>query len=223
MKKSFIQNVLAIALTGSEEIAQDVPPRIRPLIKVALYVFTLGILLAMMPFLVLFKFFQKPSRDAFLNLQTDLETLWKSESSLVALTRLRKIYHQLYQNLDKVMGIKGYTIVPYGKFRFYEYDRVQELLYYWEVQHHHWKEALALCNELLEIYLRNRKPPHSPSVEIWIVRKARIINNIEGTTAAQQYLLQYIDPEREESPINTYLYELRNQSPPSSPHKQTKR
>jgi hypothetical protein len=217
-KNSPVQNILTIALTASKEIAQGVPSRIRPLIEVALYVFTLGILLVMMPFVILLKFVQKPSRDAFLNLQTDLETVWKSESSLIALTKLRNIYHQLYQNLDKVIGITGYTIVPYGKFRFYEYDKVRELLYYWEVQHRHWKEALALCDELLEIYLKNRKPPHNPNVEIWIVRKAKIITNIEGTTAAQQYLLQYINPEQEESLVNTYLYELRNQPPPYSPH-----
>lgn len=214
-QKTPFQNVVDMALIASRELAQDFPSWTQPLIKVVLYIFTLVIFLLLMPFVVLSKWIQKPSRDPFVNLRAELETIWKSESNLVALTRLRNVYQQLEQHIDSVMGLTGYTIVPYGKFRFYAYDKVRELLYYWELQHHHWQEAQTLCDTVLNVYLMDKKRPLSSGGKIWIIRKARTIANIEGKLAAQQYLLPYIAPELEESPIREYFYELRESNDPS--------
>ena len=45
--------------------------------------------------------------------------------------------------------------------------------------------------------------------EQWVINKAKAINKQKGETAAQEFLLKFIDPKNEESLINEYLYELR--------------
>jgi hypothetical protein len=154
--------------------------------------------------------FRKKLIDPYAKMRTELETVWRAESSHSALQALRNIYSKILSKFDVVM-LKGLQIEPYGKFGFTEYLKVSHLLYHWELQHQNWDMASDICDEIIGKY-GGSDPKKSKSIAEWIVFKARVINNLEGNLSAQEFLLKYIDPKQKESPINTYLYELRKAS-----------
>lgn len=207
-KKHLFQVMIETALQASEAISKDFSSRKKPVVRVIVYFGTLLIMIIALPIVVSFKLFRKKIEDPFLKLRTELEAKWSADSNHDALIALRDVYSRLISNQDTVF-LKGFKIAPYGKFRFYEYIRVAHLLYHWELQHQNWNEANKICDEILNL-LSDVDPKKNKSYEDWIVYKARAIKHLEGETAAQEFLLKYVDPKRDDSPVNTYLFELRN-------------
>jgi hypothetical protein len=205
---SEISEIIETALNSSESLAHGFPGWIRPVIRILIYLITLVFIVVILPVTVLIHLVRKHKTDAFSRLHDELVTRWCSESSETALDMLRSIYLQLRQEHDQVMSIRGFKIPPFGKFRFSEYFQTVELLYHWELQHENWEEARTLCDEILTPLLESGQALNE-STEVWIVYKARVISVMQGNTSAQQFLLRYVDPKREGSPIRTYLYELR--------------
>lgn len=104
----------------------------------------------------------------------------------------------------------GYRIEPYGKFNFYDYANVAELLYHWEIQHECITEALKICEEILEPGVNSKNM--SRIYADWIIKKGRAIKLLNGVLAAQEYLLRHIDQNNEKCIVKAYLHELREES-----------
>ena len=154
-------------------------------------------------------FLKKKLPNSYQNLKTDLISTWHSESSLIALNYLRKIHDQLLQHSEKVMLV-GYRIEPYGKFNFYDYANVSELLYHWEIQHESITEALEICEEMLEPGVNSKNM--SKIYADWIIKKGRAIKLLDGALVAQEYLLKHIDQNNENCRVKAYLHQLREGS-----------
>lgn len=209
-KHNLFAAMVDAAVKGSEAMAEDYTSWRKPLVRTLFYFGTFIIMILTLPFLIPYKIFRKKLIDPFEKMRTELETIWRTESSNAALDKLREVYLKVLSQLDTVM-IKGLQIEPYGKFKFDEYIKVSHLLYHWELQHQNWDMANNVCDDILKKY-DGFDPKKSKSYADWIVLKARVLNNLEGNTSAQEYLLKYIDPEEKEGPINNYLYELRKAS-----------
>lgn len=209
-KKNLLNIMVETAVKGSEAMAEDFTSWRKPVARAFFYFGTFIFMLLALPFIIPYKIFRKKLIDPYAKMRTELETKWRTESSEAALLTLREIYTRIRINLNDVM-MMGFQIEPYGKFGFFEYVKVSHLLYHWELQHQNWEQANIICDEILEYY-KGLKPHKSETHAEWIVYKAKIINRLEGTLSAQEYLLKNIDPEEQESPINTYLYELRKAS-----------
>ncbi len=199
-----IKSVIDMAVTGSEYFADEFPKWLRPISKLLSLAFLLLFVLLMSPFMLL----KRKLPNSYQNLKTDLISVWHSESSLIALNNLRKVHDQLLQHSNKVM-LGGYRIESYGKFNFYDYANVSELLYHWEIQHECITEALEICEEMLEPGINSKNI--SKIYADWIIKKGRAIKLLDGVLAAQEYLLKHIDQNNEECRVKAYLYELREE------------
>ena len=209
-KENLFRVMVEAAVQGSEAMAEDFTSWRKPIARIFFYFGTFFIMLLTLPFLIPYKIFRKKLIDPFEKMRIELETIWRTESSVAALEKLRNVYLKILTNLDNVM-IKGLQIEPYGKFKFDEYIKVSHLLYHWELQHQNWEQAKDVCDEILNKY-RGFDPKKSKAYSDWIVLKARVLNKLEGNLSAQEFLLKYIDPEEKEGLINKYLYELRKAS-----------
>jgi hypothetical protein len=209
-KQNLFKVMVDAAVKGSEAMAEDYTSWRKPIVRAFFYFGTFFVMLLALPFLIPYKIFGKKLIDPFDKMRTELETIWRTESSNVALEKLRNVYFNIISELDAVM-LKGLEIDPYGKFRFDEYLKVSHLLYHWELQHQNWDMANNVCDDILK-YHHGSDPKRGKPFAEWIVLKARVLNNLEGNKSAQEYLLKYIDPEEKESPIKKYLYELRKAS-----------
>ena len=166
-----------------------------------------------LPFSFLFNLldrFKSQSLNSFFKLETELQSIWRSESSIKALEKLRTIRQQLLEHEHDRL-LKGIYIAPYGLFKFHEYHQILWLLYHYEMSHAHWHEADMVCDEILELMgvEASRLTRNLSLTQEWIVNKAKVLEKLEGITAAQHYLLQYLDPDSPENQVNTYFYELR--------------
>jgi hypothetical protein len=209
-KEHLFRVMVDAAVKGSEAMAEDYTSWRRPVARIFFYFGTFCIMLLTLPFVIPYKIFRKKLIDPFAKMRTELETIWRTESSIGAIEKLRKIHTEILSNLDKVM-IRGLQIEPYGKFKFDEYIKVSHLLYHWELQHQNWDKANGVCDEILHKY-SGFDPKKSKAYADWIVLKARVLNKLEGNSSAQEFLLKYIDPEEKDGLINKYLYELRKAS-----------
>ena len=209
-KENLFSVMVDAAVKGSEAMAEDYTSWRKPIARLIFYFGTFFIMFLTLPFLIPYKIFRKKLIDPFAKMRTELETIWRTESSISALEKLRKVYLEILSNLDNVM-IKGLLIEPYGKFKFDEYIKVSYLLYHWELQHKNWEMANDVCDEILNKY-SGFDPRKSKAYADWIVLKARVLNELEGNSSAQEFLLKYIDPEEKEGLIKKYLYELRKAS-----------
>ncbi len=209
-KQNLFSAMVDAAVKGSEAMAEDYTSWRKPIARIIFYFGTFLVMLLTLPFLIPFKIFRKKLIDPFVKMRTELETIWRTETSVSALEKLRNEYLEILSNLDKVM-IKGLQIEPYGKFKFDDYIKVSHLLYHWELQHQNWDQANDVCDEILKNY-SGFDPKKSKAYADWIVLKARVLYKLEGNSSAQEFLLKYINPEEKEGLINKYLYELRRAS-----------
>jgi len=200
-----MQSLFNMALAASEQFSEDLPNWIKPIGKLVVYIFALLFILLLFPFFILKRYHPKP----YQKLKTELTTRWHSESSLVALNELRSVYKSLSNQFENVM-LGGYKIEPYGKFTFYDYINVAELLYHWELQHNSLSEAIQVCDAIIQPIVDSGQKLKSLSE--WIVRKACAISLLDGKVAAQEYLIKHVDPENKKCRIKSYLHELRKAS-----------
>ena len=200
-----MKRIIDIAVTSSEYFADEFPKWLRPLTKLLSLAFILLFLFLMTPYFLIKRNFP----NSYQTLKMDLTSTWHSESSIIALNKLREVYKLLLQNLDSVM-LGGYKIESYGKFNFYDYANASELLFHWEMQHECITKASEICDEMLEP--GNNAKNMSRIYADWIIKKARTIKLLDGTLAAQEYLLKYIDQDNKKCKIRKYFYELKNMS-----------
>jgi hypothetical protein len=211
-KKNFIKELIKNASEASNDLSGELPKVIRLPLKISIFTIY-GLLLPILvaPLSPILFLFRNKKRVVFQDLIEDLKTVWESESSEIALNRLRKINTTIYENIQTHNRYKNIKIEPFGVFTWSDYFKVNETLYHWELQHHNWDKAEIVIDQFLDFYknddIRDRH------IERWIVYKARIINKQKSNLAAQQYLMQYIDPKIEDCPIREYLYELRDTEP----------
>ena len=148
-------------------------------------------------------------------LRTELETKWCKGKKEEALNNLREVKDTIQKDEQKIF-FSGVNIPPYGKFKFDEYLKVLWLLYHWEFQTGNLNQASEICDYFIAQYgtLKSGKVEQygSKYYSQWVVSKAEIILRQEGNLAAQQYLLQFVDPNDNENAVNKYLYELRNKN-----------
>lgn len=207
-KGRLITNSIKAALEAGKTLSEGFPIWSQPIVKLVVYVSSLAFILILLPISIPLILLRRKSISSFFKLHEALKTKWFSDSSESALSGLRSKYRLLCDNYSALMTFKGFHILPYGRFRFWEYMQVAELLYHWELQHNNWNEANMICDEFLSPFLNGNKKL-SNSVEIWIVYKARIIRKLEGDTFAQKFLIKHIVPNRKNSPVKKYLYKLR--------------
>jgi hypothetical protein len=88
------------------------------------------------------------------------------------------------------------------------------LLYHWEFHSGNFQEASEVCDYFIDTL--KPKPTkikgQSGYWEEWVLNKAKAIYKKNGNTAAQEYLLKFVDKKNENSRINNYLYEIRDES-----------
>ena len=207
-KGRLITNSIKAALEAGKTLSEGFPSWSQPFVKLVVYVSSLVFILILLPISIPLILLRRKKISSFFKFHEDLKTKWFSESSESALSELRSKYRLLRDNYSALMTFKGFRILPYGRFRFWEYMQIAELLYHWELQHNNWEEGNVICDEFLSPFLKGNKKL-SKSVEIWIVYKAKIIRKLEGDTYAQKFLIKHIDPNRKNSPVKNYLYELR--------------
>ncbi len=200
-----LKKMVDLAIQGSKALSDDFPKRLRPIARFFAFPITLLFMLLIFPVLLL----KRNRPNSYGNLKTELEARWHSESSIVALESLRDIYKRLLQHFNRVM-LGGYKIAPYGKFNFYDYLNVAEMLYHWETQHHNISEAIEICDQILKAGKDSKNM--SKTFSSWILKKARAIKLESGDVAAQEYLMKYIDPENDKCRIKEFLHELREAS-----------
>ena len=104
------------------------------------------------------------------------------------------------------------------------------LLYQAEVEQQHWREANALCDEALEICGGNKSPvitirflAAALSIDEWIVRKATMLEKLEGLASAQRYIRQHLGSKSPKNPIVVYFRDLQKRVDhalikPQTPH-----
>ena len=113
----------------------------------------------------------------------------------------------IWLNYVESVMLGGFRINPYGKFTFYDYLSVAELLYHWELQHNSLSEAIQICDDIIIDSGQNTK-----SHADWIVKKARAVSLLHGNVTAQEYLIKHIDLENKKCRVKSYLHELRKAS-----------
>lgn len=196
---------------ASESISLSTPYLLRPIAKIISYIlFAILLPIILLPTVPFVLIFRKKKPDSLTLLFDDLKIIWHKKSSKDALIDLRKIKSQLSTHFDKLKKMKSIQINPYGKFRWFEYAKVVETLYLWELQHNNLENANEICDNFLTKLLPI-ETKLDRGTERWIVNKAKVINKLEGYIAAQNYLLEYLDPKKKNSPIKEYLYELRKE------------
>lgn len=202
---SGLKGTINIAIQGSEYFSEESPKWLRPLTKIIAFTIILLFMFLMFPFILI----KRKHPNSYQKLKTELVAIWHSESSTAALKKLRNIHGQLINDFQKVM-LGGHKIEPYGKFNFYDYANVAELLYHWEIQHRNFDEALKICEEMLVPGKESKN--RSKSNAYWIIKKAKTINLLNGEISAQEYLLKHIDPDNKQCKVKEYLHELRKES-----------
>ncbi len=196
-----------------EEISLKVPKPLQSILKLLITTVLFVVIFVVVPILIapfigLSILFGKKKINPFDKLNSDLKTIWKSDSSEIALEKLRDIHTRLYANKGTLKFYTGFKIEPYGKFGWDEYAKVNWLLYNFELQHFNWDEAGKICDQFLDLYLQKKKPESPP--EEWIVYKARIIEHQKGSLETEKYLMKFIDIKKKKSPIREYLIKLRD-------------
>ena len=192
---------------ASVAISEDLPVLVQPVVRILALLLLLIFTLLMMPWLFFRRIFPKKAEDAFLSARTELETCWYEESPEAALDRLRELRNKIEDQYDKVHW-PGVKIEPYGTFKWYEYACVIDLLYHFETRIGNQHEASDLCDDFLRPYLENPSK-RSPAPENWMVKKAKTIRALQGPLAAQEFLMPYVDNEKEDSHLREYFLELR--------------
>lgn len=196
------RTLVDIAVTSSNHFSDEFPKWLRPFGKFISFLLILIFMILMTPFFLI----KRRLPNTYKNLETDLNSLWHSESSLIALHKLRDIQIKLNKQSEKVM-LGGYKIEPYGKFNFYDFSRVCHLHYHWEIQHQCYNEAINICDEMLKPGIGSND--FSRIYADWIINKARAIRGLNGQLAALEYLLQHIDRNNEKCRIKEYFNELK--------------
>lgn len=206
IKKKFFTDILDV----SESITGDSPKGLRAFLLPLCFFGILLFTIIVGPFIITYKFFKKDKEAPFKKLEKELFTKWHTESSEAALLELREWHEKLNDN-PSLFHFKGAHFEPYGRFRFNDYINILNLLYCWEVQHQNFNEACEICDIYLSVYKDSGKGRESKSFQYWAVQKAQIIKSIQGHTEARKYLLQYLDPQHRDCPINQYFEELRSE------------
>ena len=122
MIKKLIHNLLQLAAVLSDSFSQNCPPRIRPVVKVLIYV---GIVLfdcLLIPVIVPYYWVlgvldrQKPPViTPFMTFEMALDRQSRDPSSHARLHMLRKIHQQL-RRYEPATLVKGVQVEPYGTF-----------------------------------------------------------------------------------------------------------
>ncbi len=223
--KELIRNLLQFAAVQSESFSQGFPPRIQPMMNVMIYVgivlFDCILLPVIAPYYLVAGFLDRqkpPVITPFMKFETALHALSHSPSSHATLHMLRTIHQQL-RIYDPETLVKGIQVAPYGEFTWGDYRQVCWLLYQSEVEQQHWHEANALCDEALETcggrertFLRIQLLAASLSVDEWIIRKATMLEKLEGLPSAQRYIRQYLGSKSPNNPIAMYYRELQKRA-----------
>jgi hypothetical protein len=211
--KTFFENCVSTIITGSKFFLDDLPPRIRPFAKVPVFLFFFLLFLAVAPIAILSKLVRKPAVNPFFKLRTELETKWYSGKQYEALSELREVKKALFENQMQIY-FRGVQIPQYGKFKFNEFINTMWLLYHWEFNLGNFQEASEVCDYFIDTL--KPKPTKIKGQrgywEEWVLNKAKAIYKKNGNTAAQEYLLKFVDTKNENSRINNYLYEIRDES-----------
>jgi hypothetical protein len=193
---------------ASKDIAGDFQPFWRPLVRlITVIVFSLIVIIST-PFTLIARLLPR-KQDSFQKLRTELETVWHEKSSIEALHQLRELRSTLYNDHLEALLNKGVEIQPYGVFKFAGYSNVLQLLYHYELRHKNYTEAGGVCDEIIKPYVGKEGKRWLP--EEWFVNKAKTIAALEGSTAAQEFLMPYVDNDNEESFIRKYFLELRGE------------
>ena len=122
-KQNLFVIMVEAAVKGSEAMSEDFTSWRKPIVRTFFYFFTFIFMLLALPFLIPYKIFRKKLVDPFEKMRTEFETVWRSDSSVSALEKLREVYSKLLSGIETVM-IKGLQIEPFGKFTFDEYMKV---------------------------------------------------------------------------------------------------
>lgn len=202
-------HILSCILTIADDISarhtKDYPLILKPFAKTVIFISVLFFALLYLPF----SMFRKKQMNTFFLLRTNLENKWYSESSHSALFKLRMIYQTLKANENKII-FGGTHIRPYGRFGIRYYIMTADLLYHWELIHCNWEAAHTICEDAMAFHA---KTVSSGSIdENWIIKKGKTLLMTNGTVAAQEYLLKYLNPDNKNCPIRSYLYKIRNAS-----------
>ena len=203
-----INGLLSIIEDASVSITSEIPVSIRQYIKILVYIILLVFFLILLPILLPIAFINRNKEDTYEKLFEELNIVWRTESSLKALEQLNVKYRILYEHIDDLAKMKAVKIVPYGRFWWADYIRVTETLYLWEMQHKQYQKAANICDDILNRYV-SANTEINDFVEKWIVYKAKTICYMNSSLEAQRYLMEYITPDRENSPIRDYLSKLR--------------
>ncbi len=193
---------------SSKDIADDFSPFWRPLVRlITAVVFSLIVIIAT-PFTLIARLLPK-KQNASQKLRTELDTIWYEKSSVEALQKLRELRKTLHDEHFEDLLNKGVEIEPYGVFKLAGYTDVLQLLYHFELRHKNYAEAGKVCDEIIKPYIGKEGKRWLP--EEWFVNKAKTIAALEGSTAAQEFLMPYVNNDNEESYIRKYFLELRGE------------
>ena len=194
---------------ASVSISEDLPILVQPFVRL-LFALILTILsIFLIPWFIFRHVFPaKQKENAYTNARTELETSWFEETPEIALGKMRDLKSRL-KSQDMELHRKGVEVQPFGIFKWWDYWHLIDLQYHWETRLGHYQEASDLCNEFLEPYLE-KKEKISSVIEGWFVKKARTIRALEGPLAAQEFLMPYVDHDKEESYLRDYFLELRD-------------
>lgn len=204
---NFIVSIISTSLDISKSISDDFRSWMRPYIRVPVFFFILVFALVCIPIVIPIRLLQRRNIDSFFKLRSELETKWYGESKNFALTELRRV-HQLLKANEEKLFFKGIFIEPYGKFKHQEYSKILWLIYHWEFQLGHYKNAEEICDEILK-HINPDKNITSKYFEEWTVNKARVISKIDSKIHAEEFLLKYCNPGNKDNPIMKYLHQLR--------------
>ncbi len=212
-KKTFFESFISISIDVSKAITEEFPSRYRPFARVPIFFLLALFSLIAAPIVLFLKLLRKSTINPFFKLRTELETKWYGGAQDEALSELRKVREILIKNEGK-LSFKGVQIPPYGKFKFDEFTKILWLLYHWEFHSGNFHEATEVCDYFIEKGELNNSKRKSIRTywEEWVLNKAKAIHKTDGGTAAQEYLLKFVNTQYEECRINKYLYELREGS-----------
>jgi len=193
---------------SSKDIADDFTPFWRPLVRLVTAIIFSLILIVAAPFTLIARFLPK-KQNASEKLRTELDTIWYEKSSVEALQKLRELRKTLHEDHYEDLIKKGVEIQPYGVFKLSGYTDVLQLLYHYELRHRNYAAAGEVCDEIIKPFIGKEGKRWVP--EEWFVKKAKAIAALEGSTAAQEFLMPYVDNDNEESYIRKYFLELRGE------------
>jgi len=203
--KHLFKSIVTIAEQTSVIHTKEYPKLIKPVAKTIIFLSVLMFAFLYLPFSML----RKKHMNTFFMLRTSLENKWYSESSHAALFKLRMIYQTLKVSENKIL-FGGTHIKPYGRFGIRYYIMTADLLYHWELIHGNWKAAHCICEDAMNF--QSKITDRHSIDQSWIIKKGQTLLMTNGKTAAQEFLLQNLDPENKNCPVKSYLYKIRNAS-----------